>query len=141
MEADEGIEGAVCPDALLAVFEEIGIGSLDTDDASDKLAGNNAAVFKAPLPGEIRRVGNEVLCGDAKCGTLAYLVHWNPAAIAANCVVHSNCYLTAPLIDSDEDSLIRWLGEGFCFRSAEDHRSCAPKGCYSSRKPSFRAAK
>ena len=141
MEADEGIEGAVCPDALLAVFEEIGIGSLDTDDASDKLAGNNAAVFKAPLPGEIRRVGNEVLCGDAKCGTLAYLVHWNPAAIAANCVVHSNCYLAAPLIDSDEDSLIRWLGEGFCFRSAEDRRSCAPKGCYSSRKPSFRAAK
>ena len=92
-------------------------------------------VVTAPLTGVISRKGNEIYCGDTKCGSISYLVHWNPAAMAGNCLVHNNCYVTCPLIGGDNDELTHWVGRAFSFRNAEEHGACRPKGSYHRRRP------
>lgn len=102
------------------------------DDSDD----DDSIFIKLPLPGEIRKIGNAVYCGEQKTGQIQYLVHWEPAAIAVNCSFHgSNCFVTCPLIGCDEDALIRWVGEAPCFVSADDHGKQVPKNCYHRRNP------
>ena len=90
-------------------------------------------VITQPLPGEITREGRYVLCGTVRCGTVSYLTHWSPPAIVAACALHSDCCVSVPLIDGDEDSLVKWLGEAVCYKSGSDHSACRPKGSYNKR--------
>ena len=90
-------------------------------------------VIKQPLPGEIRREGRFVFCGAVKCGSVSFLMHWSPPAIVASCMLHSDCCVSVPLVDGDEDSLVRWLGEAVCYKSGLDHATCRPKGSYNKR--------
>ena len=137
---EEGrFEADVCPDALLELMEELAMdqdGPSAASDVADKPSGESTdLVVTAPMTGAISRKGNEVYCGDTKCGSISYLVHWNPAAMAGNCLVHSNCYVTCPLLGGDEDELTHWVGRAFSFRNAEEHGACRPKGSYHRRKP------
>eukprot|EP00435_Cladocopium_sp_Y103_P056639 s14_g19.t1 len=154
---EELMEHVAYPDALVELMEEvadISLGdSVDMEEGPDGSAESVQKgkpdsdladlVVKAPLLGEIVRKGNEVLCGGSKCGTMSYLLHWNPAAIAANCAIHENCFVTSPLVGEvvSEDSLVHWLGQAFCFRSAAEHVSCAPLGTYHRRRPVGAASK
>lgn len=88
-------------------------------------------IAKKPLAGTISRVGNGVYCNRVQTGAISYLVHWTPAAISAKCLVHGNqCYFTAPLLEVNEDCVVRWLGEANCFANASDHMRCSPKLAY-----------
>ena len=90
-------------------------------------------VIKQPLPDDIRREGRNVFCGPTKCGHIAYLTHWTPAAIVATCNLHTDCFVSCPLVSGDEDSLVQWLGEAVCFSSGSDHSACRPRGSYNKR--------
>ena len=138
---DDGLEG-IGPDELLDLLEEANAepeGDEDDGPAANKDSENrfDNVVFKAPMDGKISRKGADVYCGDMRCGSISYLIHWNPAAYSANCRIHANCYVTMPLVgpDSDEDLLVGWLGSAPSFRTGEDHGLCAPKGSYHRRKP------
>ena len=137
--AEGMFEAEVCPDAFMELMEELAVDQDDPSLASDATGKSpderSDFVVAAPLTGEISRRGNEIFCGDAKCGSISYLVHWNPAAMAGNCLVHSNCYVTCPLLGADDDELIRWVGRAFSFRNAEEHGACRPRGAYHRRKP------
>lgn len=101
---------------------------------------DSKVVVKQPLAGTISRRGNSIYCGEVKTGTVSYLAHWTPAAIAGNCIVHGAgvCYCTMPLLGADEDGLVRWLGEASCYASAADHMSCVPTEAYHSRRTRVR---
>ena len=91
-------------------------------------------VVKQPLVGTIARVGNNVFCSGLKTGTINYLTHWEPAAVAANCSIHGGgCYYTTPLLSCNEDEIVRWLGEASCYSDAGDHMACAPSTAYTRR--------
>ena len=88
-------------------------------------------VVKNPLPGPITRQGNSIFCGGVKTGSISFLFHWTPAALAGNCCIHGQgCYYTTPFQGSDEDAMIQWLGEARCYNSAADHLRCVPKHAY-----------
>ena len=88
-------------------------------------------VVKQPLPGAITRSGNSIYCAGFKVGSISYLVHWTPPALAGNCAIHGQgCYYTTPLLESDEDSMVKWLGEAQCYKSAADHMRCVPPHAY-----------
>ena len=111
----------------------------DEDDAGSgkkRDPDSDSLIVRLPMSGHIRRVGNQVFNGDTKCGAIRYLTHWEPMAFAANCCVHgSNCYVTLPLLTGDEDALVQWLGQAYCFRNAEEHRGIAPPLAYERRRP------
>ena len=150
---EELMEYAAYPDALVELMDEVAEINVDDSgnmDGADESAPTGSSsdpvadlVVKAPLPGQIVRKGNEILCGGSRCGTLSYLLHWSPAAIAANCAVHENCFVTSPLAGDvvSEDALVHWVGQAFCFRSGAEHVSCAPQGPYHRRKPVGAASK
>ncbi len=143
-------DDAICPDALVELMEEVCVEDMcehlaatEGSGPGKKTKGNpnpkptEKVVVKAPLLGEITRIGNEVLCGGSKCGTLSYLIHWRPPALAANCTVHTDCFVTCPLIAGDnafEDGLTNWLGQAYCFSDRQNHCACAPKGSYQRRR-------
>ena len=87
-------------------------------------------IVKHDVAGAIIRSGNSIFRGDLKTGSISYLTHWNPAAMAGNCSVHGQCYFTMPLLNGDEDAMIRWLGDGPCYLSAADHMACVPRDAY-----------
>ena len=96
---------------------------------------NNFVVKQNFSPGEVKREGSSVFCGKQKVGKLSFFVHWTPPAILAVCNVHTdNCYVTTPLLDgASEDDLVRWIGDGPKFKSAEDHMMVLPGRCYKHR--------
>lgn len=101
----------------------------------DLLIPDADVVIKQDFPGSVTRSGNHIFRGDMRTGSISYLTHWSPMAIAGNCMVHGQgvCLCTVPLIGADEDELIRWVGDAPCFRSAEDHMACAPLQAYTRR--------
>lgn len=153
---DEELEDAVCPEAFAELVDELCVDDAFSDhdttslnskknqskkrnarssvDAASKLD-LDAIVVKAPLAGEICRKGNIVYCNGSKCGSISYLLHWSPAAISGTCAVHTDCFMTCPLLTGDEDSIVRWLGEAYCFQNAADHGTATPPGSYHRRRP------
>ena len=138
---------AADPEPLLELLSELEVPDEENDGdmpqgkkrrktGADNADEDDSIFIKLPLPGEIRKVGNTVFCGEQKAGQIQYLVHWEPAAIAVNCSIHgSTCFVTCPLVGCDEDALIRWVGEAPCFVSADDHGKHVPKNCYHRRNP------
>ena len=143
---DGSLDDAVCPDALLEIMEEMCVedefaANQDPDSNSSTAskrkphANLDKVVVKLPLAGEITSKGRHIFCAGSQCGSISYLTHWSPPAMAGNCSVHSNCYVTCPLLTGDENSLIQWVGSAFCYRNADDHGKSAPKGSYHRRNP------
>lgn len=115
-----------------------------TEKATDDLFLNSESsdvIVKHDVAGAIIRSGNNIFRGDLKTGSISYLTHWNPAAMAGNCSVHGQgtCYFTMPLLGGDEDAMIRWLGDGPCYLSAADHMACVPRDAYLQRRGRRRA--
>ena len=110
-------------------------GSTKRSAASLDDEGDSNIIVKLPQVGDIKRSGNCIYCGDVKTGSISYLTHWDPAAIAANCHIHGSdvCYFTMPLLGTEEDEMIRWLGEAGCYRNAKDHLACIPDSAYNRR--------
>lgn len=162
----DAIEEPACPEALLDLFGELAVDDAvddDDDDADVKSAAaapvskrklntrgtssindddtldSTGGIIKAPLFGEITRQGNQVYCGTSPCGSISYLLHWRPPATSATCTVHPDCYVTAP-IEMQDDILVRWLGEAYCYRNAADHGKFSPSGCYHRRRPPARSS-
>ena len=143
--ADDEFGDSVCPEALTELMDEICVDDAfsDHDTKSEKKGSKrdaasidlDAVVIKAPLKGEIIRRGNHVFNNACKCGSISYLLHWSPPAISGTCAVHADCFLTCPLLTGDEDSIVRWLGEAFCFQNAAHHGTAAPPGSYHRRRP------
>ena len=140
----EELEDAVCPDALAELMDELCVDDAlsDHDTKNESSKKRNASnldldeiVVRAPLAGEICRKGNNVFCNGSKCGSISYLLHWSPAAISGTCAVHADCFMTCPLLTGDEDSIVRWLGEAYCFRNSADHGTAVPPGSYHRRRP------
>ena len=145
---DGSLDDAVVPDALLEILEEMCVDDdfskfSDQDQDGSSTAskrkspdfGLDNVVIKLPLAGEIVCKGRQIFCSGSRCGSISYLTHWDPPAMADNCSVHSNCYVTCPLVTGDEDAIIKWVGSAFCFRNAEDHGKSTPKGSYHRRNP------
>lgn len=148
-EEEDDFEDTACPEAFDELMEEISLdeasSSKGNSDSHMSSKGNqeddlDSVIFKAPLAGEIKRVGHQIFCSDAKCGNLSYLLHWDPPAVAANCCVHANCYITSPLLETDDDEMVSWLGQAYCFKNSSDHVSMAPKGSYNRRQRFHSAA-
>ena len=131
-------------DPLIDLLEEL---DLDTPDPNETSARSKRPSdsppddyeIKLPLPGDIKRVGNTIFCGAQKTGSVSYLVHWVPAAIAVKCFIHDNCFITAPLLNVNEDPLVTWVGEAPAYLSGEVHGKHVPKGCYHRRNPPRRS--
>ncbi len=104
-------------------------------ESYDQGEADNFVVKQHFSPGEVYKQGSSVFCGKQKVGKLSYFVHWTPPAILAVCDVHpNNCYATTPLLDgASEDDLVRWIGDGPKFKSADDHLACLPGRCYKQR--------
>lgn len=86
------------------------------------------------VSGDIRREGAAVYSGSAKVGKLSYYLHWHPPAVLCHCDCHTNCYVTAPLWEIDEDLLVQWVGKAAAYRTAADHLRFVPEGCYQRRR-------
>lgn len=114
-----------------------------TETATDLFLNSESSdvIVKHDVAGAIIRSGNNIFRGDLKTGSISYLTHWNPAAMAGNCSVHGQgtCYFTMPLLGGDEDAMIRWLGDGPCYLSAADHMACVPCDAYLHRRGRRRA--
>ena len=110
-------------------------GSTKRSAASLDDEGDSNPIVKLPQVGDIKRSGNCIYCGDVKTGSISYLTHWDLAAIAANCHIHGSdvCCFTMPLLGTEEDEMIRWLGEAGCYRNAKDHLACIPDSAYNRR--------
>lgn len=80
------------------------------------------------------RVGNTIHARGVGCGTISYLLHWDPASYAANCKVHEDCYVTAALSTVEEHELETWLAKGPMFFTAKDHIMAKPMGSYNRRR-------
>ena len=141
----DGDDGLSRLDGFLDLMAEMQIDEAFGNEAEDDVKPSSASktkhaepvdvvephlVVKQPLTESISRSGNSIYCGSLKTGTISYLTHWSPAAMAGNCLVHGNCYCTVPLLGGDEDSLIRWIGEAKCYNSAADHMACVPADAY-----------
>lgn len=138
---------------VLAELElEGAIGSGDAEMSDKPVAGKHASkkaplgllvpvckdsVVKLPLERPITRQGSSVFYGPTRVGTMSYLVHWSPAAVSANCLIHEDCFFTAPMLGEHaptDDTIVQWLGEAMCFKCAADHVSHAPEGAYNRRR-------
>lgn len=83
---------------------------------------------------DFSRLGNTISRKGVCCGSISYLIHWEPASYAANCKVHESCYITASMHQVQESELEHWLGKAPQFYSAEDHIQAKPKGSYNRRR-------
>lgn len=129
------------PDLLVELHMEEAIAGEEHPNQSKKTKDKVFTdIIKQPVEGDVRLEGRTVFRGSIKCGCLNFLLHWEPAAMAANCMLHSNCYITSPLLAGDggkgpsEDDLVRWLGEGPCYRTGADHLALRPAGSYEKRR-------
>ncbi len=126
------------PDLLIELhMEEVTAGIENSKNSKKEKVFTD--IIKQPVEGEVRLDGRMVFRGNIKCGCLNYLLHWQPAAMAANCMLHSDCYITSPLVDDNgngpsEDDLVRWLGEAPCYRTGADHLALRPAGSYEKRR-------
>lgn len=135
----DGNDFDVPPDLLVELHMEEIVAGLEPPNQSkkDKVFTD---IIKQPAEGEVRLEGRTVFRGNIKCGCLNFLLHWEPAAMAANCMLHSNCYITSPLLPGNdgkgpsEDDLVCWLGDGPCYRTGADHSALRPAGSYEKRR-------
>ena len=96
------------------------------------------AIVRLPLAdptAQVRLVGNNVYRGAVRGGSISYLVHWNPPAMAASCAMHGQyCCISTPLVGgAQQDDLVKWLADGPRFRTGDDHMSQVPAKCYNRR--------
>lgn len=84
--------------------------------------------------GVLSRIGNTIKRDGVVCGTMSYLLRWEPASFAANCKIHEGCYVTAAMTAVDESELEEWLAKASRFYSAEDHIAAKPLAAYNKRR-------
>ena len=86
-EQTEGVDGF--DDAIADLVAEIECDNIFSTFRGEKSETESAedVVVRVFHTEEIKLCGNTVFAGDVKCGTLSWLVHWDPPAIAANCTV------------------------------------------------------
>lgn len=132
-EQTEGVDGF--DDAIADLVAEMECDNIFSTFRGEKSETESAedVVVRVFHTEEIKLCGNTVFAGDVKCGTLSWLVHWDPPAIAANCTVHSGCYCTAP-IHFDEQELVQWLGQAISYKDGQAHGRFVPKGTYNKRR-------
>ena len=99
-------------------------------------------VVKQPLNAgaEPKLIGNSIMLGDLKVGSIAFYMHWEPAAVQGQCRVHEDCYCTAPMFGGTVtvDDLVAWVAQGPSYRTTREHELFLPAGCYNKRHPKSR---